>query len=462
MLRAPSGRIEWEPPPPQPPLLRRTVGPFGGRFLFLRVKHIRSDSMRQPIDNLLTMLYRSMGSPNPRPNLMYEWEGHAPPAKGWRFSRGTMERLAVEGRIWYPDSKAKRPKVKRYLDEMPGTRIGSVWADLANVHPWSRERLGYPTQKPLALLERIIQASSNPGDIVLDPFCGCGTTLVAAQSLGRRWLGIDISPTAVNLMKERLERLGASVKLVGMPVNEDQLRELKPFEFQNWVIHRMHGTHAPRKTADMGVDGYSFMLHEPIQVKQSESVGRPVVDGFQTAVERSKKAKGYIVAFSFTKGAHEEAARIKVTKGIEVVLVRVGDLLKESPDIVTPQPGLLLPELPLPGARSPEARPSVEELIASGHDSLAPMAVLRAAERTSVRYGLDKSTAAAHRIPPDLTDRSGAEGVHTVAKVSPFHSIKQQVHHNNSNCNTGNNIERENRQSGTGGKPLCQECAGLS
>ncbi len=272
--------------------------------------------------------------------------------------------------VWMPGQRGHSKSRPKYLDDIitEGKALDDVW-DLPIVTSSAKERLGYPTQKPEVLLDRIITMASEPGEIVLDPFAGCGTTLVSAQRLGRRWLGIDISPTAVGLMKERMEKVGATgIKLVGMPVSESQLHALRPFEFQNWVIQRMHGTHAPRMTADMGIDGYSFMLHEPIQVKQSESVGRPVVDGFQTAVERSKKAKGYIVAFSFTKGAHEEAARIKVTKGIEVLLVRVGDLLKESPDIVTPQPGLLLPELPLPEARPPEARPSVEELIASEHN----------------------------------------------------------------------------------------------
>lgn len=202
---------------------------------------------------------------------------------------------------------------------------------------------------------------------MLDPFCGCGTTLVAAQKLGRQWIGVDISPTAVELMRRRLAKVSVTaVKLVGMPVTEDQLRALKPFEVQNWVIQRFNGTHSPRKSGDMGVDGLSFMLHEPIQVKQSSAVGRPVVDSFETAVERSGKKKGYIVGFSFTKDAHEEVARAKREKGLDIVLVPVSHLLEEISDLITPQAGVLLPsELPLPPARSPEARPSIEELIAS-------------------------------------------------------------------------------------------------
>ncbi len=249
-----------------------------------------------------------------------------------------------------------------------GKHPDDVW-DLQPIMPSAKERLGYPTQKPERLLQRIVLASSNKGDIVLDPFAGCGTTLVAAHQLDRQWIGIDISPTAVDLMKRRMAKVGApGAKLVGMPVSELQLRELKPFEFQNWVIQRLNGTHSPRKSGDMGIDGFSFMLHEPIQVKQSSGVGRNVVDNFETAVERGGKTKGYIVAFSFGRGAYEEAARVKAAKGLDIVLVQVADLLSDAPDIITPESGLFADDQPLPTARPPEARPSIEELIASEHN----------------------------------------------------------------------------------------------
>ncbi len=194
-----------------------------------------------------------------------------------------------------------------------------------------RKLYNYPTLKPEALLERIIKASSNEGDVVLDPFCGCGTTVVVAERLERKWIGIDISPTACSLMKLRLNRTGVkNVSLIGMPVTIGDLKKLKPFEFQNWVvIEGFNGSLSPRKVGDKGIDGFTFMSHDPIQVKQSEKVGRNVVDNFQTAVERTKKQKGYIVAFSFTRGAKEEAARCKRQKGLEIKLVPVKDLLKK-------------------------------------------------------------------------------------------------------------------------------------
>lgn len=240
---------------------------------------------------------------------------------------------------------------KRYYINPAGKFDDDVW-DITFATR-SKERLGYPTQKPEALLNKIIQASTDEGDVVLDPFCGSGTAIVSAQKLKREWIGIDISPTAVGLMERRVKKAGArKVKLVGMPVTEEQLRALRPFEFQNWVIQRLNGTHSPRKSGDMGIDGYSFFLHDPIQVKQSDSVGRNVVDNFETAIERNKSTSGMVVAFSFTKGAYEEAARAKAAKGLDIALTTVAQLLSSDvADLVTPeQPTLIASpaELPLP------------------------------------------------------------------------------------------------------------------
>ena len=248
---------------------------------------------------------------------------------------------------------------------------GTVWGtdrgideDVRWLSTKDRERLGYPTQKPEALLGRIIGASSNRGDVVLDPFCGCGTTIAVAEQMRREWIGLDISPTAVGLMKRRMEKLGAPApRIVGMPVTESQLKALRPFEFQNWVIQAMNGTHAPRKVGDMGVDGYSFLEHLPIQVKQSEKVGRNVVDNFETAVRRGGKDSGYIIAFSFGRGAHEEVARAR-QDGLTISLVTVQRLLDDPSDLITPEVQELWRDL-LPKARPKNARPTAAELIAS-------------------------------------------------------------------------------------------------
>ena len=132
-----------------------------------------------------------------------------PPVKGWRYQRDRMRQLHDEGRVHYPATNgapdhSKRPRLKRYLREQRGPVLGNVWSDVKPLGAHARERVGYPTQKPVALLERIITASSNPGDIVLDPFCGCATACIAAEKLGRAWVGIDLSAKAVDLVNERL------------------------------------------------------------------------------------------------------------------------------------------------------------------------------------------------------------------------------------------------------------------
>ena len=121
----------------------------------------------------------------------------------WRYSREQMQKLIRDGRV-IQTAPGRVPAYKRYLDEMPGKPLQDLWSDIPPVSPAARERIGYPTQKPIALLNRIIEASSNPGDVVLDPFCGCATACVAADNRGREWLGIDISPKAVELVHMRL------------------------------------------------------------------------------------------------------------------------------------------------------------------------------------------------------------------------------------------------------------------
>jgi DNA modification methylase len=298
-------------------------GPFEEDYVEENYRYIEPETGRRYRRGDLT-------ASKPGGDVDYEWHG-ARPYKGrhWAYSRENMDRMLAEGRIEF--RKTGMPVFKRYLDEQPGVPLQDVWTDI-RLHAGSRERIGYPTQKPKALLERIIVASSNEGDVVLDPFCGCGTTLVVAEALRRQWVGIDISPTAVRLMKRRLFSEGAvDIKTTNLPETENDLRALKPFEFQNWVIATLMGTHAPRRAGDMGIDGYSFFERLPIQVKQSDRVGRNVIDNFETAVRRDGSHKGYVIAFSFGRGAYEEAARAK-SEGLEIALVTVGTLLENPLD----------------------------------------------------------------------------------------------------------------------------------
>ncbi len=215
----------------------------------------------------------NMTSPNPRPNLTYEWKGFAPPPFGWRYSRETMAQLDAEGRIWYPTDKSKRPRLKRYLSEQPGRIHDNIWTDIFPINSQATERLGYPTQKPLALLERIISASSNPGDVVLDPFCGCGTAIAAAQKLDRRWIGIDITHLSIALMKYRLSDMfglkeKADYRVIGEPADLAGARALAAkdggdrYQFQWWALSLVRakplggdGGRQGKKGSDKGIDG---------------------------------------------------------------------------------------------------------------------------------------------------------------------------------------------------------------
>ncbi len=282
------------------------------------------------------------------------------------------------------------PSYEHFIKPGDGTSVPDIWAfqpytagtvfgtdkgideDVRWLSPRDQERLGYPTQKPEGLLHRIIDASSLPGQVVLDPFCGCGTTLAVAERMKRQWIGIDISVTAMGIIERRLlKERGVTPTIVGMPTTERELAVLKPFEFQNWVIQSLQGHHAPRRSGDMGIDGFTFFNRDPIQVKRSEHVGRPVVDSFETAVEREGKSRGCIVAFSFTKGAHEEAARVRAQKGMEIELLTVREILRTRGELRVPDLDGMFPtpptflDLPLPEARKKSQRPTASRLIAS-------------------------------------------------------------------------------------------------
>jgi len=227
-------------------------------------------------------------------------------------------------------SKKKKPRFKRYLPENPTRFATNLWDDIKSISSQSNERLGYPTQKPLDLLKRIIKISSKKGNIVLDPFCGCGTTLVAAHKLKRKWIGIDVSPTACKLMQRRIrDRFSITSMILGGEITIKHLKKMKPFEFQNWVCAKLFGRVSDRKSSDMGIDGYT-LDGRPIQVKQSERVGRNVIDNFETAVRRKGKKKGIVVGFSFVKSAHEEAARAKVEGDLDIQLITAEELLKRK------------------------------------------------------------------------------------------------------------------------------------
>lgn len=216
-------------------------------------------------------LYRldNMTSPSPRHRMMYEWKGFPHPANGWRYKPETMRSLDENGRIWYPKrpdgsfDTSKRPQLKRYLSTAKGGVMGNIWTDISPVNSQATERLGYPTQKPTELLDRIVLASSKKGDVVFDPFCGCGTTIYSAHKNQRRWVGCDIAILAIRLVKTVLsERYGlvegAHYEVDGIPVSVEQAQELfkrDPFQFQHWAVELVGGFPSSRRSGDKGIDG---------------------------------------------------------------------------------------------------------------------------------------------------------------------------------------------------------------
>lgn len=304
--------------------------------------------------------YRLADLTNPnkdRTNLTYEFLGVK---RVWRWTPERMKKAYEEGLIVQTKTGAV-PALKRYLDEQEGNPLDSIWLDIAPVHPQSGEGLGYPTQKPLALLDRIIKTSSNKGDVVLDAFCGCGTTLHSAQNLGRRWIGIDISPTACRVMAQRLEknchiREGKDFHVRDLPKTAEELRKYPPFEFENWAVNALNtvlsNSHAianRAKVGDFGIDGRVYpssmgkereMLGKnlfdeiddwfPIQIKQKDKADRPDIDSFETAMKRQKRNKGFFISFGFSKDALTEIRRAFREENLEIIPVTVIEILEEE------------------------------------------------------------------------------------------------------------------------------------
>jgi DNA modification methylase len=290
----------------------------------------------------------------------YEWKGRLP-SKGryWAYSKENMEKFEREGKLYYTSSGL--PRLKQYLEEMPGVALQNVWIDIPPLASQSAERLGYPTQKPLALLDRIIRASSNPNDIVLDAFCGCGTALVAAQNLKRQWIGIDISPTACRVMAKRLRdvcglpeseplwKAGCGFVVRDLPWSEEKLRAIPPFEFENWAVIALGGIPNKVQVGDMGVDGRIYPVSSaatprkkqegelalkerwyPIQVKQKDKVGRPDIDSFEAMMMREDCDIGFIVSFDYSSDAMTEIGNFFKRTGKIIRAFTVRDILDEE------------------------------------------------------------------------------------------------------------------------------------
>ncbi len=262
-----------------------------------------------------------------------------------------QQALVIDGHRWSKDSE----------EETGSTPMGDAWY-ISTIAGNAKERLGYPTQKPEALLERIIKASSNEDDIVLDAFCGCGTTIAVAQRLKRRWIGIDISPTACRVIAQRLEA-NAGIKenkdfyIKDLPMTVEELRHYPPFEFQNWAINALGGVANKIKVRDMGVDGKLYPIEDikkekkpankylgdknlfgdidryiPIQVKRTDQVGRPDIENFEVAMKRDKREKGIFIGFDFSRDALKEIRRTEREEGLFIEPKTVNQIVEDQLD----------------------------------------------------------------------------------------------------------------------------------
>ena len=275
--------------------------------------------------------YDNLTASKPGGDTSYEFNGVRPPkGRYWAYSRAKMDALLAEGRIVFKGSGM--PYLKRYLDESKGVPLQDLWADISMLRAWGGggERLGYPTQKPVALLERIIEASSNPGDIVLDPFCGCGTALVAAQKLDRRWIGIDITYLAVAVMRRRLmDSFGLpDVHVHGKPTEVEGARMLAEqglegrYQFQWWALDEVGATprgEDKKKGADTGIDGritFTGAGGELLQAIVSVKSGKPKADDvrvLKAVCEREGAAIGILVTLDEPTGPMRHEATIAGT-----------------------------------------------------------------------------------------------------------------------------------------------------
>jgi len=264
-----------------------------------------ADGRRYWLDNLTGPGGASKGNP------YYEVMGVS---RHWRYSKQRMAELIEKGRV-VQAKPGNVPQYKRYLDEMPGVPLQNVWTDIDPINMMAKERLGYPTQKPVALLERILSAS-NRGDVVLDPFCGCGTAVHAAQKLKRQWIGIDITHLAISLIEKRLKDAfpGIQYEVHGTPKDVEGARDLAArdkYQFQWWAVSLVNAVPfaGKKKGADSGIDGLIYFKPEGratekaiVSVKGGENVNVSMVRDLAHVVDRENAKIGVFITLADSTG----------------------------------------------------------------------------------------------------------------------------------------------------------------
>ena len=314
------------------------------------------------------------------------WRGIDPTAKNchWRYPPARLDQLDAEGMIHWGRKGEGMPRLKRYLEADQGVPIQDLWIDISPINSQAAERLGYPTQKPVALLERIITASSNVGDVVLDPFCGCGTTIDAAQKLGRRWIGIDITFIAVDLIEKRLfHTYGAGVtktyETLGIPrdiASAQSLFHRSPFDFERWAVSLIKAEPNEKQVADKGMDGVArFYIEKNVMgrclasVKGGKAVNPAFVRDLLGTVETQKAQMGVLITMAEPSpgvldavdhgGTYTWPLNNQSYPRVQVITIK--QLLAGARPKMPPP---LLPYIQAARARAPSTQPSFDDLAA--------------------------------------------------------------------------------------------------
>jgi site-specific DNA-methyltransferase (adenine-specific) len=258
----------------------------------------------------------TLRNPSVRPNLHYSYKAgngitYTPHPNGWSCNKERMQQYDREHRLHFPANPSGALRLKMYADESKGERLQSLWDDIPPIGAQAQERLGYPTQKPLALLQRVILASSNEGDVVLDPFCGCGTAVHAAEKLGRNWIGIDITFPAIQIINDRLRYHlpGANYEIYGIPTTTEDARslaEIDKFQFEFWAVSLVGGhSRYGRTTGDHGVDGQFFFKMDSkrdgtglISVKGGKNLNPSMVRDLRGTLERERAEMAVLITMA--------------------------------------------------------------------------------------------------------------------------------------------------------------------
>jgi 16S rRNA G966 N2-methylase RsmD len=375
--------------------------PYSQQYIKSKYSQRTPEGRQYRLDNIT--------SPHPRPNMTYEWRGHKPPAAGWRYELETMERLYAEGRIELPRKPGGRPQLRRFLDEMPGVPVGTIWADIPPVNSQANEDTGYDTQKPEALLERIIQASSSEGDIVADLFCGSGTTGTVAERLRRRWIMADLGRFAIHTSRKRLIELQRRLHAEGQSYRAFDVYNLGRYERQWWQKQYLEG--ADEEHRRVVLEFFRAEMLDPKQTPSPSIHGRKGtalchvdgIDSIFTRDEAKELAKAvaatggkecFVLAWEFEMDLRLTTQALEKELGVKLKLVQIPREIMEK-NRSGPPPFLEVAVLEAePVVRKPEKKgdsPAVDIKLTKFLPSLAevPSKELEAIRERAMKNGFD-------------------------------------------------------------------------